>query len=84
MVMVDVHEAESDLSRLLQQVEEGEEVVICRAGKPVARLTHAAASLAAPAKRLTWGRDVGKFVVPPEFFEPLPDDILASFEGRAE
>ena len=71
MVMVDVHEAETDLSRLLQQVEDGEEVVICREGVPVARLIQSEAPAEAPPKRLTWGRDVGKFVVPADFNAPL-------------
>ena len=77
MVTVNVHEAKTHLSRLLIQVEEGEEVVIARSGKPVAKLV----SCAPPAKREP---DLlkGKFVVPDSFFDPLPEDELRLWEGR--
>ena len=70
MVSVDVHEAESDLSQLLQRVEDGEEVVICREGVPVAALVWRARAL--PRK---FGHDEGKFVVPLDFDAPLPREF---------
>ncbi len=78
MRMVNVHEAKTHLSRLLQDVEAGEEIVICRAGKPIARLS----AEPGPKKKISWGADVGRIVLGPEFFEPLPDEIMAAFEGR--
>lgn len=69
-----VHEAKTHLSRLLQRVEAGEEVVIARAGKPVARLVPLE-----PAREREFGVDAGLFTVPDDFDEPLPDDVLQRF-----
>jgi prevent-host-death family protein len=76
MASVNVHEAKTQLSRLLARVEQGEEIIIARAGKPVARLTPYQEH---PAKR-TLGRDAGLFEVPADFDEPLPESVLATFE----
>jgi prevent-host-death family protein len=70
---VTVHEAKTHLSRLLERVERGEEVVIARGRKPVARLV--------PVNRAErggrrFGALRGKVVVGREFFEPLPVDEL--------
>lgn len=73
MRTVNVHEAKTHLSRLLEAVEAGEEVLIARAGKPVARL----APLRAGKRRL--GALEGRFEVPSNWDEPLPDDALAAF-----
>ncbi len=71
MIEVNVHEAKTQLSRLLQRVEAGEEVIIARAGQPVARLV--------PVARRVLGVDEGVFRVPDDFDEPLPDSILDDF-----
>ncbi|HEX9671648.1 MAG TPA: type II toxin-antitoxin system Phd/YefM family antitoxin [Thermoanaerobaculia bacterium] len=71
---VNVHEAKTHLSRLLAEVEHGEEVVIARAGKPVAKLV----PVQAPAGRRL-GIDEGVFEVPDDFDAPLPDEVLADF-----
>jgi len=73
---VNVHEAKTQLSKLLEQVEQGGEVVIARAGKPVARLI----PFAAPGKRVL-GQDAGRVYIAPDFDAPLPDEILRYFEG---
>lgn len=75
MTEVNVHEAKTHLSRLLRRVNAGEEVVISRAGKPVAKLV----PYEQPAKRLL-GLDEGLFDVPDDFDAPLPDDVLDAFE----
>jgi prevent-host-death family protein len=67
--MVNVHEAKTHLSRLLQRVINGEEVVIAKAGKPVARLMPYAPR---PASR-TPGNDAGQVVIHANFDEPLPE-----------
>lgn len=72
---VNVHEAKTHLSRLLQGVEEGGEVVIARAGRPVARLV----PFARPGKR-PLGQDAGQGFIARDFDAPLPDDILSDFE----
>lgn len=77
MIQVNIHEAKMQLSRLLARVEAGEEVVIARAGRPVARLS--AVTVAPGERRL--GLDAGLFRVPDDFDAPLPDDVLDTFEG---
>jgi prevent-host-death family protein len=73
MRQVNIHEAKTQLSRLISS---GEEVVISRYGEPVARLIPMRKP---PSKRIP-GSAKGKFEVPAVFFEPLPDEILRSFE----
>ncbi len=73
---VNIHEAKTHLSRLLKRVEGGEEVVIARAGRAVARLV----PVARGAKRVL-GEDKGRVFIADDFDAPLPDDILADFEG---
>lgn len=75
-VEVSVHEAKTHLSRLLERVLAGEEVVITRSGRRVARL---APVEPAPFQRRL-GTAKGDFVVPDDFDAPLPDDILDAFE----
>lgn len=72
---VNVHEAKTHLSRLLDRVERGDEVIIARAGRPVARLLPFETKSARP----VFGIDRGVFTVPDDF-APLPDEILADFE----
>ncbi|MEM7582274.1 MAG: type II toxin-antitoxin system Phd/YefM family antitoxin [Acidobacteriota bacterium] len=76
MTLVNVHEAKTHLSRLLIRVAEGEEIVIAKSGKPVARLVAVEQS----AKRRVLGQDRGLFEVPEDFDDPLPEEVLASFE----
>jgi prevent-host-death family protein len=75
---INVHEAKTHLSRFIEAVEAGEEVVIAKAGKPVARLV--------PIRRTTRRRKLGlldgKFKIPDDFNAPLPEDVLAEFTGR--
>ena len=78
MLTVNVHEAKTQLSRLLEAVEAGDEVLIARAGRPVARLV----GLVPAAAARPLGLLQGKFSVPDDFDAPLPDDVAALFEGR--
>ena len=75
MAEVNVHEAKTHLSRLLLRVAEGEEIVIARAGKPVARLVPIE-----PKPQRVMGQDDGLFEVPDDFDAPLPDEVLALFQ----
>ena len=72
---MNVHYAKTNLSRLLEAVDGGEEIVISRAGTPVAKLV----PFAGPARRL--GLDKGLVSIAPDFDAPLPDDVLADFEA---
>jgi len=73
---VGVHEAKTHLSRLLDDVASGEEVVITRRGEPAARLV----AIRAGSQR-TFGIDRGRLVVPEDFDAPLDSEVLAEFEA---
>jgi prevent-host-death family protein len=75
-ITVNVHEAKTQFSKLLARVSLGEEVIIAKAGKPVARLM----PFAEKARPCTPGSASGKLVVMPDFDAPLPESVLASFE----
>lgn len=77
MEKVNIHDAKSRLSQLVERVEGGEEIVIARAGRPVARLVPLSAH---PAPRKLGLLD-GKFRIPEDFNAPLPEAILESFFG---
>jgi prevent-host-death family protein len=72
---VGVHEAKTHLSRLLQDVAAGEQVIITRRGEPVAALVPRGRG---PVRRL--GVDRGRYRVPDDFDAPLPDELLEAFE----
>jgi len=77
MKMVNVHEAKTHLSRLLKRVAAGEEVVIAKAGRPVARLV----PFAAPSGKRSLGFAKGQVRISSDFDAPLPPTLLAGFEG---
>lgn len=77
MLIVNVHEAKTKLSSLLAQVEAGEDVIIARSGTPVARLQ----LVQQPGKR-EFGAMKGQIELGDEFFDPLPEEELAYWEGR--
>ena len=72
-----IHEAKTNLSQLIELVEKGEEVVIARAGKPVAKLIP---FRPASGPRKPGGSWKGKIKIAKDFDE-LPDDITAMFYG---
>jgi prevent-host-death family protein len=74
---VNVHEAKTNFSKLLARVEQGEEILIARAGEPVARLVAIRPRASVP----TLGADIGAFTVPKDFDAPLPDQLIQAFEG---
>jgi prevent-host-death family protein len=75
---INVYAAKTNLSRLLEQVERGEEIVITRHGKPVARLV----PMARPRARRKLGVLRGKIRIAKDFDAPLPDDVLDAFDGK--
>lgn len=74
--IVNIHEAKTHLSRLLARVMGGEEIVIAKSGKPVARLVPFSKT---PAERNP-GTAAGDIVLSPDFDTPLPDELLEGFE----
>jgi prevent-host-death family protein len=77
MISVNVHEAKTHLSRLLERVAAGEEILISKAGKPMAKLT----PLSKPQVNRVPGLDKGVIEIPDDFDAPLPDDLLQLFES---
>jgi antitoxin (DNA-binding transcriptional repressor) of toxin-antitoxin stability system len=75
---INIYEAKTQLSRLVDQAAAGEEIIIARGGKPVARLSR----LAAPARTIRFGVLKGQVKVAADFDSPLPDEVIAGFEGR--
>jgi prevent-host-death family protein len=76
---VNIHEAKTHLSRLVEEAAGGEQIIIAKAGKPVARLVGLDGDRA-PRPR---GLLKGKIWIAADFDAPLPDDVLKSFEGEA-
>lgn len=81
MKKVSVAEAKAQLSSLLDEVERGEAVTITRHNVPVAELRAITSANSGPRP---WGLSKGSFVVPDDFNDPLPDDLLDAFEGRSK
>lgn len=73
---INIHEAKTHLSRLLDRVSQGEEIVIARAGKPVARLV----PVSERPERREPGSASGRVVVGEDFDAPLPEEVLEAFE----
>jgi prevent-host-death family protein len=79
MDQINLYEAKTKLSELVDRAAAGEEIVIARHGRPVARLV----AFAPPAgKRREFGVLAGKGWIADDFDAPLPEDVLADFEGR--
>jgi prevent-host-death family protein len=78
MPTVNIYEAKTQLSKLVDLASSGTDVVIARAGKPVARLT----TLKQEKRPIVFGLLEGEGWIAEDFDAPLPDEILAQFEGR--
>lgn len=76
MAISSIHEAKTNLSKLIQRAERGEEILIARGKQPVVRLM----PLRKPGKKRELGIFKGEFEVGPAFFEPLPSEELAGWE----
>ena len=75
---VNIYQAKTQLSQLVDEAAAGDDIIIGRGGKPVALLT----ALKRPKRRIQFGLLKSKVKVSPDFDAPLPDDVLAAFEGR--
>jgi prevent-host-death family protein len=76
MKKVNIHEAKARLSEFVEAVERGERIVICRRNRPVAEIVRAV-PVRTSARPVGTAR--GLLQVPPAFFDPLPDDVVAGF-----
>ena len=80
-MQVNIYEAKTRLSDLVEQAHNGKTIVIAKAGRPLAKLV----PLGAPASsKIKLGLMKGEFVEAPDFDDPLPEDLLALFEGGSE
>jgi prevent-host-death family protein len=77
MATVTIHRAKTQLSKLLEQVERGEEVIIARGKTPVARLVR----YRRESPKRGFGSMKGRARIGPEFWEPLPEEELKLWEG---
>jgi prevent-host-death family protein len=77
---VNIHEAKTHLSRLIERAEHGEEIIIAKAGTPKVRLTPVREEVVTRRP----GRFAGSLRVTEAFFEPLPEEELSAWEGRAD
>lgn len=78
MLIYNIHDAKSNFSKLIAAVEEGEEIIIAKAGKPVATLGPVKRNKSARIRGLL----KGQIRLGAEFDEPLPSDVLDAFEGK--
>lgn len=79
MIRLNIHEAKTHLSKHLRRLARGETIILCKRNIPIAEIR----PLPQPGRaKRPIGLCKGMFEVPPEFFEPLPPDLLALFNGE--
>lgn len=78
MPQVNIYEAKTHLSKLVEQAESGQDIILARGGRPVAKLT----GISTGKRTIRFGVLKGKVHIADDFDAPLPDNILADFEGR--
>ncbi len=79
MAKVNIRELKANLSAFIERVEAGETIIVAKRNEPVAELR----PIARRGKRRILGRPVAGLEVGADFFDPLPDDVIAAFEGRS-
>lgn len=80
MTRVSVEQIKTDLTTYLQRVEDGETILVVRSDTPIAELRPVERK--SVSERRPFGLCAGQFTVPHDFDAPLPEEILADFEGR--
>ena len=76
--IVNIHEAKTHFSELVNAATEGKEIFIAKAGRPVAKLV----SIKVKKPKVRFGILKGKIKISDDFDEPLPDDVIDLFEGK--
>jgi antitoxin (DNA-binding transcriptional repressor) of toxin-antitoxin stability system len=79
MIRLNIHEAKTHLSRYLKRLEQGETILLCKRNVPIAEIRPLPEQRERPRPV---GLAKGDFKVPPEFFDPLPEDLITAFEGK--
>ncbi len=78
MIKLNIHEAKTHLSKYLSELKPGERILLCKRNQPVAEITPLPE---VPVRPRPIGLAKEKFAVPRSFFEPLPEELLRTFEG---
>ena len=78
MEIINIHEAKTNLSRIIETVFRGSEVILAKAGKPMVKIV----PLQAKKREIKFGVLKGKIRIAHDFDAPLPDDVLDLFEGK--
>lgn len=79
MIRLNIHEAKTHLSQYLDRLAGGETILLCKRNVPVAEIRPLPPQRRAPRPI---GLAGGAFELPPSFFEPLPDELIAAFSGE--
>ena len=80
-MQVNIYEAKTRLSELVDQASQGETIIIAKAGTPLAKLVPLHHG---PKRKIKFGLMKGEIEIADDFDDPLPEDVLAAFEGRGE
>jgi prevent-host-death family protein len=80
-MQINIYEAKTQLSQLVDAAHKGEVIVIAKAGTPMAKLVPLHHG---PRRKIKFGLMKGEFLEADDFDAPLPDDLQAAFEGRSE
>ncbi len=79
MIQLNIHDAKTHLSKYLKNLTEEETILLCKRNIPIAKIVGLKSK---STKKRKIGLAKGDFVVPDDFSDPLPDDLLAAFEGH--
>ena len=79
MIQLNIHEAKTNLSKYLKDLTADEPILLCKRNVPVAKIVGLKSK---SAKKRVIGLAKGDFIVPDDFSDPLPDEMLAAFEGH--
>ena len=79
MIRLNIHEAKTHLSRYLSMIRKGEIIVLCKRNQPIAEIRPFQSHRI---QKRPIGLAKGRFAVPKEFFEPLPEELVQAFQGE--
>ena len=81
MIKLNISQAKTHLSAYLERLRRGETILLCKRNAPIAEIR----PLRQPrTRKRPIGLAVGEFTIPPSFFDPLPEDLVAAFGGESE
>ena len=82
MIMINIHEAKTHLSRYLEKLKNGERILLCKRNIPIAEIV----PLSRPNlnQKRPIGLAKGNFIIPPAFFKPLPQETLKMFNSEGK